>query len=163
MNSFKEITVTSVWGLIRMLVCVLVAQSHPILYNPIDCIDPIQPDRLFSPWNSPGKNTGVGSHFLIQRIFPTPGIEPGSPALQVDYLLSEQPKKPHQYAYKCIYSRMLIQNTFQNTFYFWDADVHFMLSLGCALGSCSNISAETGGVHHPNAFHLSAIWSGTSW
>ena len=23
------------------------------------------------PWNSPGNNTGVGSHFLLQRIFPT--------------------------------------------------------------------------------------------
>ena len=23
------------------------------------------------PWNSPGKNTGVGCHFLLQRIFPT--------------------------------------------------------------------------------------------
>ena len=25
-------------------------------------------------WNSPGKNTGVGSHFLLQRIFPTQGL-----------------------------------------------------------------------------------------
>ena len=26
------------------------------------------------PWNSPGKNTGVGSHSLLQGIFPTPGL-----------------------------------------------------------------------------------------
>jgi len=32
------------------------------------------------------KNTGVGSLFLLQQIFLTPGIEPGSPALQVDSL-----------------------------------------------------------------------------
>ena len=25
-----------------------------------------QPTRLLSPWNSPGKNTGVGCHFLLQ-------------------------------------------------------------------------------------------------
>ena len=25
-----------------------------------------QPTRLFSPWDSPGKNTGVGCHFLLQ-------------------------------------------------------------------------------------------------
>ena len=25
-----------------------------------------QPIRLFHPWNSPGKNTGVGCHFLLQ-------------------------------------------------------------------------------------------------
>ena len=26
---------------------------------------------LYSPWNSPGLNTGVGSHSLLQGIFPT--------------------------------------------------------------------------------------------
>ena len=30
--------------------------------------------RLLYPRNSPGKNTGVGYHFLLQRIFPTPGL-----------------------------------------------------------------------------------------
>ena len=30
-----------------------------------------QPTRLLCPWDSPGKNTGVGSHFLLQGIFPT--------------------------------------------------------------------------------------------
>ena len=29
------------------------------------------------PWNSPGKNTGVGSHSLLQEIFPTQGSNPG--------------------------------------------------------------------------------------
>ena len=27
--------------------------------------------RLYSPWNSPGQNTGVGSRSLLQEIFPT--------------------------------------------------------------------------------------------
>ena len=31
----------------------------------------LQPTRLLCPWNSPGKNTGVGCHFLLQGIFPT--------------------------------------------------------------------------------------------
>ena len=31
------------------------------------------PARLLCPWNSPGKNTGVGCHFLLQGIFPTQG------------------------------------------------------------------------------------------
>ena len=30
------------------------------------------------PWNFPSKNTGKGCHFLLQGIFPTPGIEPMS-------------------------------------------------------------------------------------
>ena len=29
--------------------------------------------QLLCPWGSPGKNTGVGSHFLLQGIFPTQG------------------------------------------------------------------------------------------
>ena len=34
---------------------------------------------LYSPWNSPGQNTGVGSLSLLQRIFPTQGLNPGLP------------------------------------------------------------------------------------
>ena len=49
---------------------------------------------LLHPWNFLGKSTGVGCHFLLQGIFPTPGIEAGSPALQVDALLSEPPGNP---------------------------------------------------------------------
>ena len=29
---------------------------------------------LFCPWNSPGKNTGMGCHALLQGIFPTQGL-----------------------------------------------------------------------------------------
>ena len=29
----------------------------------------LQPTKLLSPWDSPGKNTGVGCHFLLQGIF----------------------------------------------------------------------------------------------
>ena len=44
--------------------------------------------RLLCPWdqNTSGKNTGVGSHFLLQGNLPNPGVEPMSPALQVDSL-----------------------------------------------------------------------------
>ena len=34
---------------------------------------------LYSPWNSPCQNTEVGSHSLLQRIFPTQGSNPGLP------------------------------------------------------------------------------------
>ena len=33
----------------------------------------LQPTRLLHPWNFPGKNTGVGCHFLLQENFPTQG------------------------------------------------------------------------------------------
>ena len=51
------------------------------------------PTRLLLPWEFPGKNTGVGCHFLLQRNLPNPGIKPGSPALQADTLPSEPPEK----------------------------------------------------------------------
>ena len=34
---------------------------------------------LYSPWNSPGQNTGVGSLSLLQRIFPIQGLKPSLP------------------------------------------------------------------------------------
>ena len=49
--------------------------------------------RFLCPWNSLGKNTGVDCHSLLQGIFPDPGIEPGSPALQADSLPSEPPER----------------------------------------------------------------------
>ena len=35
------------------------------------------PARLLCPWDSPGKNMGMGSHSLLQGIFPTQGSNPG--------------------------------------------------------------------------------------
>ena len=39
--------------------------------------DSLLPHGLYSPWNSPGQNTGVGSLSLLQGIFPTQGSNPG--------------------------------------------------------------------------------------
>ena len=39
----------------------------------------LRPHGLYSPWNSPGQNTGVGSLSLLQGIFPTQGSNPGLP------------------------------------------------------------------------------------
>ena len=38
-----------------------------------------QPTRLLCPWDFPGKDTGVGCHFLLQGIFPTQGLNLGLP------------------------------------------------------------------------------------
>ena len=66
-----------------LVVLCLVAQSCLILYNTMDCS---------LPRNSPGKNTGVGCHALLQGIFSTQWSKPGQ-SLQVDSLLSEPPGK----------------------------------------------------------------------
>ena len=39
----------------------------------------LRPHGLYSPWRSPGQNTGVGSLSLLQGIFPTQGLNPGLP------------------------------------------------------------------------------------
>ena len=41
--------------------------------------DSLQPCGLYSPWSSPGQDTGVGSHSLLQEIFPTQVLNPGLP------------------------------------------------------------------------------------
>ena len=51
----------------------------------------LQPVRLLYPWDSPGKKTGMISHSLFQRIFLTPGSNPGLPhCRQIFYDLSHQ-------------------------------------------------------------------------
>ena len=46
---------------------------------------------LCSPWNSPGKNTGVSSHSLLQGLFPTQGLNPGlSHCRRILYQLSHR-------------------------------------------------------------------------
>ena len=37
----------------------------------------LRPHGLYSPWNSPGQNTGVGSLYLLQGIFLSQGLNPG--------------------------------------------------------------------------------------
>ena len=49
------------------------------------------PHGLHSPGNPPGQNTGVGSLFLLQGIFPTQGSNPGLPHCRcILYQLSHQ-------------------------------------------------------------------------
>ena len=53
-----------------------VAQSCPTRCDPIYGL---QPTRLLRPWDFPGKNTGVGCHFLLQGIFLIQGWNPHLP------------------------------------------------------------------------------------
>ena len=51
----------------------------------------LSPTRLLCPWDSPDKNTEVGSHSLLQGIFPTQGSNPGLlHCRQILYQLSHQ-------------------------------------------------------------------------
>ena len=55
----------------------------------------LQPTKLLCPWDSPGKNTGVGCHSLLQGIFRTQGSNPGVlHCRQILYQLSHQGSPP---------------------------------------------------------------------
>ena len=71
-------------GLLYILdVKVLVAQFCLTVCDPMDC-SPLDS----CPWNSPGKNTGMGCHSLLQGIFPIQGLNVGLPCCrQILYYL----------------------------------------------------------------------------
>ena len=75
---------------------VLVAQSCPTLCNPLDCS---LPD--FSSMGFSRREYWSGLPCPLPGHLPDPGIEPWSPTLHVDCLLSDLPGKP-QFKYKNI-------------------------------------------------------------
>ena len=74
-----------------------VCQSCPALCDPKD----YNPPGSSVHGDSPGKNTEMGSYFLLQGIFPTQRSELRSLALQVDSLPTEPPGKPIKPAAPC--------------------------------------------------------------
>ena len=75
------------------------------LCNPMDC----SPPGFSARGAYPGKNPEVGCHALLQGNLLNPGIEPRSPALQVDSLPAELPGKPKNTG---VSSRSLLQGIF---------------------------------------------------
>ena len=65
----------------------------------------LQPARLLCPWDSPGKNTGVGCHTLFQGIFLTAEIKLRSlksPAL-AGWFFTKATWEAYKYVGTCIY------------------------------------------------------------
>ena len=56
-----------------------------------------EPTRLLCLWNSPGKNTEMGCHFLLQGIFPAQGSKLCLLLWQADYLPLSQLGSPKNY------------------------------------------------------------------
>ena len=74
-------------GLLCMRACVLSHFSHVWLY----ATPRTEVPWLFCPWDSPGKTTRVGCHFLLQELFSTWGPNPGLlQCRQILYHLSYQ-------------------------------------------------------------------------
>ena len=71
---------------VMCLLC-LVTQLRPTLGNPMDC----SPPGSSVHGESPGKDTGVSCHALLQEVFPTQGSNPGLPhCRQILYHLNHQ-------------------------------------------------------------------------
>ena len=67
-------------------------ESHSVMS------DSLRPHGLYSPWNSPGQNTGVGSFSLLQGIFPTQGSNSGLPhCKQILYQLNHE-RSPYKWS-----------------------------------------------------------------
>ena len=67
--------------------------SHSVMS---DCLRPygLQPARLLCPWNLPGRNTGAGCCFRLQRIFLSQGSNPRLLHWQADSLPLSQLRSP---------------------------------------------------------------------
>ena len=59
----------------------------------LSCVRLFMTHGLYSPWNSPGQNTGVGSCSRLQGIFPTQGLKPGLWVAD-GFFTTEPPEKP---------------------------------------------------------------------
>ena len=69
----------------------------------------LQLTRLLCPWDFPGKNTGVGSNFLLQGTVPTQGWNPRLLQWQVDSLpLSHQGNPVTEIVFSCMYIQILL-------------------------------------------------------
>ena len=83
----------------------LVTQPCPTLCDPMDCSPPGSSVHE----DSPGKNTGVSCHALLQGIFPTQGLNPGLPHYR--QIPSNPPRKPKNTGIGSLY---LLQGIFPN-------------------------------------------------
>ena len=73
-NEILKLFITvSFFKMMGCQISILRVKSCSVVSN---CLRPyrLQPTRLLCPWDSPGKNAGVGCHALLQRIFPTQGL-----------------------------------------------------------------------------------------
>ena len=81
--------------------------SHSLVSNALQPHG-LQHARLLCLWNSPGKNTGVGCHFLLQGIFQTQGSNLGLLKLrQILYHLSHQ-GSPERKQFLYLFPRAII-------------------------------------------------------
>ena len=92
------------------------------------------PHGPYSPWNSPGQNTGVGSLSLLQGIFPTQGSNPG--LLHCGQIKESEPQgKPGQdilvlSKHRFLHSQYVLERTYVQLWTMFECPGAFTASLG---------------------------------
>ena len=103
----------------------------------------LYPTRLLCPWDFPGKNTGVGCHFLLQSL-PDPGIELRYTFL-ADSLLFEPWGNPH-FAWMDtipLYRYITTYLSIQDFMEVWIISIFFSIVNGAALNIYVHIFLNT--------------------
>ena len=86
----SEVSQRQIYDKVYTCMCVKSLQSCLTLCDPTDC----SPPGSSVHGDSPGKNTGVDCHFLLQGIFLTQGLTAHLLHWQADSLPAEPPRKP---------------------------------------------------------------------
>ena len=83
--------------LLCLLLCFVIIVSYGIMHlakwldSPSVMSDSLRPHRLYTPWNSPGQNSGVGSPSFLQEIFSNQRSNPGLPhCMRILYQVSHK-------------------------------------------------------------------------
>ena len=98
--NFSELQFSNLYNRANLVPCHAVTSVMSDSLQPMGCSPPV-----FCPWDSPGKNTGTGCHFLLQGIFLTQGSNPCLLRLlhwQTSSLLLALPGKPQYLPYSLI-------------------------------------------------------------
>ena len=102
----------------------------------------LQPTRLLRPWDFPGKSTGVGCHFFLQRIFPTQGSNLG--------LLNRR-----QMLYKIVDSSVQIFYIFYDYFVLAEKVLKYLIMIA---DFCISLNSVTLFFLHENSLKLCYVW-----
>ena len=103
--------------------------------------DSLRPHGLYSPWNSPGQNTGVGSLSLLQGIFPTQRSNPALP----------------------YHRRILYQLSHQGSPYFWAVLSGSLLPMSLQLLWAVGVGLRFQAVFIRVAEFCWGLWCGCGW
>ena len=136
----------------------------------------LQPNRLLCPWESPGKNTGVGCHFLLLGIFLTQGSNLHILHWQVDSLPLAPLRMPTIFHIHVFFLNRLSTSKWRGRFFRiiqlispvpgFLVPSELVLCYFCTLwgtGTLSRVRACHPGVSHPRRTCTQSPWGPASW